>query len=198
MTEPTTELNFLCRDCSNKQCYECLQEENTYLLDRLEQYEKQTGFTASIDLLMGENAKVLKLLEASELERNAAIQSAVVSEERALKAEQERDELDERRDELLVVIADKDREAEAARRTGSMWKDELIEANKQIEAAEETSNDWRILAHNLELILRTKEATIKEISELPEKWRYHGDGECNCLTCVCANELQASLNRSKS
>ena len=111
-------------------------------------------------------------------------------------AEQERDELDERRDELLVVIADKDREAEAARRTGSMWKDELIEANKQIEAAEETSNDWRILAHNLELILRTKEATIKEISELPEKWRYHGDGECNCLTCVCANELQAVLNPS--
>ena len=90
-------------------------------------------------------------------------------------AEQERDELDERRDELLVVIADKDRE---------------------IEAAEETSNDWRILAHNLELILRTKEATIKEISELPEKWRYHGDGECNCLTCVCAIELQAVLNPS--
>ena len=92
-------------------------------------------------------------------------------------AEQERDELDERRDELLVVIADKDREAEAA---------------------EETSNDWRILAHNLELILRTKEATIKKTSELPEKWRYHGDGECNCLTCVCANELQATLNRSKT
>ena len=42
------------------------------------------------------------------------------------------------------------------------------------------------------------EATIKKISELPEKWRYHGDGECNCLTCVCANELQAILNRSKS
>ena len=65
-------------------------------------------------------------------------------------------ELDERRDELLVVVADKDRE---------------IAALKQ---------------------------TIRKAQELPEKWRYHGDGECNCLTCVCANELQAILNRSKS
>ena len=115
-------------------------------------------------------------------------------------AEQERDELDERRDELLVVVADKDREVEAARRTGSMWKDELIEANKQIEAAEETSNDWRILAHNLESILRTKEATIKEISELIAYYRdidAENPDETIRMLAV-ADELQTILNRSKS
>jgi len=83
---------------------------------------------------------LLDRLEAAILERNAAIQSAVKAElelsgktaelgeseklsdelaikageyaNRAIAAELERDELDERRDELLVVIADKDREIE--------------------------------------------------------------------------------------
>ena len=76
---------------------------------------------------------------------------------------------------------------------------------KTIKAEQDYSIYWRKRAETAEKRATachhramTAEATIKEISELPEKWRYHGDGECNCLTCVCANELQAALNRSKS
>ena len=64
-------------------------------------------------------------------------------------------------------------------------------------AEQESEEKSKALTVALKIVKR-QGATIKEISELPEKWRYHGDGECNCLTCVCANELQATLNRSKS
>ena len=70
-------------------------------------------------------------------------------------------------------------------------QDKLEEAEDKIEA-------WKGAYDVAVLENKAAEATIKEIAELPEKWRYHGDGECNCLTCVCANELQAILNRSKS
>jgi len=70
-------------------------------------------------------------------------------------------------------------------------QDKLEEAEDKIEA-------WKGAYDVAVLENKAAEATIKKISELPEKWRYHGDGECNCLTCVCANELQAILNRSKS
>jgi len=49
---------------------------------------------------------LLDKLEVCELERNAAIQGAVVNRGLRVKAELERDELDARRDELLVVIAE--------------------------------------------------------------------------------------------
>ena len=91
-------------------------------------------------------------------------------------AEQERDELDERRDELLVRLAYMDSFGYADAPCPKHSKPSLLKESCAKCKSEKA------------------EATIKKISELPEKWRYHGEGECNCLTCVCANELQATLN----
>ena len=95
-------------------------------------------------------------------------------------AEQERDELDERRDELLVRLAYMDSFGYADAPCPKHSKPSLLKESCAKCKSEKA------------------EATIKKISELPEKWRdnHLASGIPVSVWSECANELQAALNPS--
>ena len=95
---------------------------------------------------------------------------------------------------LISLLQTRNEQLDAAEQTHKTLLVCAMDDQDKLEEAEDKIEAWKGAYDVAVLENKAAEATIKEISELPEKWRYHGDGECNCLTCVCANELQASLN----
>jgi len=219
MSRPCLVCNSGRQRCSESHmCYECYQEsEPTEVMTEPTTAEIREAATGDYAYQLVPWYVLLDRLEASELERNAAIQSAVVSEEQRVKAEDKATREKTRlADKIVKAEANRDdivknlersyaREAKAEANDivknleRSYAREAKAEANRDellvqvAEMKQAMSFDWDLFKSTQES-LREHMTMLRKISELPEKWERPTSADENDYDKgqnYCANEPKA-------